>query len=41
MPFTFPPRSDIVCAVSNLSFSATYYYSFFGYNRWRPRSRAQ
>jgi hypothetical protein len=27
--------------VTNLSFSASYYYGFFGYNPWRPRSRAQ
>ena len=25
----------------SFSFSATYYYGVFGYNRWRPQSRAQ
>jgi hypothetical protein len=27
--------------VSNFSFSTTYYYGFFGYNRRGPRSRVQ
>jgi hypothetical protein len=27
--------------VNNVSFSATYYYVFLGYNRWGPRSRVQ
>ena len=26
--------------VTRLSFSASYYYDLFGYNRWRPQSRA-
>jgi len=26
--------------VTSLSFLASYYYGFFGYNRWRPQSRA-
>gem|GEM_PF-7036106 len=33
------PRS-YPCRVSTL-FSASYYYGFFGYNRWGPQSRAQ
>jgi hypothetical protein len=37
--FTFPRHDRILFAVSTL-FSATYYYRFFGYNRWGPRSRA-
>ncbi len=27
--------------VSNFSFSTTYYFGFFGNNRWGPRSRVQ
>ena len=39
--YTFPGLDPILRAVSNFSFSAIYYYSFFGYNRWGPRSRVQ
>jgi len=38
--WTFPADTHILVAVTSL-FSASYYYGFFGYNRWGPRSRAQ
>jgi hypothetical protein len=38
--FTFAGRLPILDPMS-FSFNATYYYGFFGYNRWGPRSRVQ
>gem|GEM_PF-2229045 len=39
--FTFSERAPILGPVSNFSFTATYYFGFFGDNRWGPRSRVQ
>ncbi len=39
--FTFCPRGPILSAMITVSFGATYYYGFFGYSRWGPRSRVQ
>jgi hypothetical protein len=37
----FPRAHAYPFAVSNFSFSTTYSFGFFGYNRWGPRSRVQ
>jgi len=37
----FSGQRSYASRVTSLSFSATYYYVFFGYNRRRPRSRVQ
>ncbi len=37
----FSGQRSYASRVTGLSFSATYYYAFLGYTRWRPRSRVK
>jgi len=39
--FTFPSLCSSFAHMNGFSFSATYYYGFFGYNRWGLRSRVR
>jgi hypothetical protein len=39
--FTFPVCCSSLPRMTNLWFSATYYYGVFGYNRWGPGSRVR
>jgi hypothetical protein len=39
--FTFPVCCSSLPHMTNLWFSATYYYGVFGYNRWGPGSRVR
>jgi hypothetical protein len=37
----FLPPGSYPLRMSKFSFGTTYYYGFFGYSRWGPRSRVQ
>ncbi len=39
--FTFPVSLSSLPTMTRFWFSATYYYGFFGYNRWGLRSRVR
>jgi hypothetical protein len=39
--FTFAVLYSSLPTMTNLWFSATYYYGVFGYNRWGPGSRVR